>query len=274
VTEPDQDRKVIEVQFFEGNKSSPFAKSKIPVDQLPDTFEIDTTLHLAGEDWRVLAAEPARKSEFSQIGKLKLYLSKDAVISVDPEEVLYSLSTLNDDRPAVEPAESLQHAVVFNEDDWRQIEFISQTYETSIAQEFQAIHRIYENHGVGEGFTELHLRQKITNPLSDKPLTLSSVNTFFTIEQAFSEIAFNTAAATIVGGFALYTQSGWLFWGQTDADGCITALNLSQTEASEMHGFAEEIDAFTAKKGLYLVDWTSLFWCGPGKLDFAEYSIG
>ncbi|MGR8932273.1 MAG: hypothetical protein ACU836_16715 [Gammaproteobacteria bacterium] len=266
-----QDHKLIEVQFFEGNKTAPFAKSKLPLVQLPDTFEVDTTLNLAGEDWRVLAAEPPRKSEFGKIGKLKLYLAKDEVISVDPEELLYSLPTLNNDRPAVEYAESLQHAVVFSEDGWRQVEFISQAYEASIAEELEAIHRIYENHSVGSGFTELHLRQKITEPLSDKPLTLSSLYTFFAIEQAFSGVAFNTAAATIVGGFALYTRSAWLLWGQADAADNITSLNLSQTEASEIHGFAEEVDAFTIKNDLYLVDWSHLFWCGPGKLDFADY---
>jgi len=270
MTTSDRDHKLIEVQFFESNNTTPFATSNFPVDQLPDTFEIDTTLNLGEDEWRVLGADPLRKSEFRKTGKLRIFLAKFEQLEVDPEQLLFSLPTVNNEIPAVQHAESLEHAMVFSEDDWRQFEFVSQAYEPLIAEEFQAIRQVYENHREGAGFRELHLRRKITAPLRDKFLTLSVLNTAFSIEQAFAGVAFNTAAATIVGGFALYTRSAWLLWGQADAAGNVTALNLTQTEASEIQGFTQQVDAFVEQNDLYLVDWTRLFWCGPGKRNFAE----
>lgn len=41
-----KDKSVIQVRFYEGKSETPFAVSNVPIDQLPDTFEIDTTMHL------------------------------------------------------------------------------------------------------------------------------------------------------------------------------------------------------------------------------------
>ena len=95
---------VIEVRFYEGKSETPFAVSNLPVDQLPDTFEIDTTLHLGDDNWRVIGAEPPQKSKFRTSGKLDLFLAKSEVTQIDPRELLYSLPTINDDIAGVQNA--------------------------------------------------------------------------------------------------------------------------------------------------------------------------
>jgi hypothetical protein len=94
----------------------------------------------------------------------------------------------------------------------------------------------------------------------------------FDIAKKYEGVAFNNAAATVIGGFALQTESGWLLWGQANESGEILSLNISQTRESNITGISDKIDKFTEKHGLYLIDWPRLFWCGPGKLNFSAYS--
>lgn len=266
-----KDKNVIEVRFYEGKSETPFAVSNVPVDQLPDTFEIDTTIHLGDDDWRVLGAEPAQKSKFRKSGKLILFLAKSEITQIDPNELLYSLPTINNDIAGVQNASSLENVAILREDDWRQFEFIDQSNELLINEELNDIKNIYENHREGAGFKNLHLRQKIVSPLEKAELTISILEQSFDLASNYKGVAFNNAAATILGGFALKTNSDWLLWGQVDGAGVITALNLTQMEESNVASIANKIDTFLEKHKLYLVDWPRLFWGGPSKLNFAAY---
>ena len=266
-----KDKSVIEVRFYEGKSETPFAVSNVPIDQLPDTFEIDTTMHLGNDDWRVLGAEPAQKSKFKKSGMLDLFLDKSEITQVDPNELLYSLPTINNDIAGVQNAASFEDVAVLREDDWRQFEFIDQRNESLINEEFNDIKNIYENHREGIGFKNLHVRKKIVSPLEKVNLTINALEKSFDLASNYNGVAFNSAAATIVGSFALKTKSGWLLWGQVNKSGVITALNLAQMEESNIVAIENKIDNFLKTYGLYLVEWPRLFWCGPGKLNFSAY---
>lgn len=267
-----KDKNVIEVKFYEGNSETPFAVSNVPIEQLPDTFEIDTTMHLGEYDWSVLGAEPAGKAKFRKSGKLSLYMAKSEITQIDPRELLYSLPTISNDIAGVENSESLENVAVFREDDWRQFEFVEKSFESAIDDEFGYIKYIYENHRDGVGFKTLHLREKIEAPLGNSSLTLRLIGESFDIVKKYEGVAFNNAAATIVGGFALQTESGWILWGQANESGEILALNISQDKEFNISGISDKIDKFTEKYGLYLIDWPMLFWCGAEKLSCSAYS--
>ena len=44
----------------------------LPIANLPETFELETTLHLGDNEWTVVSAEPRTKLEFASSGKLIL----------------------------------------------------------------------------------------------------------------------------------------------------------------------------------------------------------
>lgn len=267
-----KNKSVIEVKFYEGKSETPFAASNVPIENLPDSFEINTTMHLGDDDWIVLEAEPAEKSEFRKTGRLNLYMAKNEITQINPNELLYSLPTINNDIAGVEHASSLENIAVLREDDWRQFEFLDQRNESIVNQEFIAIENIYKNYREGVGFKQLHLRQKIEAPLQDVKLTLNMLEASFDIVHVYEGVAFNNAAATIVGGFAMQTKDGWLLWGQVNESGQVSALNISQTKDSSIDQIADKVDTFTEKYGLYLINWPRLFWCGPEKLKFIAYS--
>src|SRR6185369_10925568 len=87
-------------------------------EDLPQTFERDTTLHLGDDDWHVVKAEPPTAAEFTRTGALTITLSK--VTRIAPQDILYSLPTICDVVPSVAANSSRKGKHVFElaEDDW------------------------------------------------------------------------------------------------------------------------------------------------------------
>ena len=261
----------VNIRFFEGDSQTPFAVSDVPIEQLPDTFEIDTVMHLGEDDWRVLKAEPAEKTHFRESKNLNLFLAKDELSTIDPNEVLFSLATINNSLAQVKNADSLEDVMVFREDDWRQVEFVDVDNEDAINQEFGCIYDIYQNHLEEAGFKEIHLRDKIEEPLKKCSITIDMLKESFDVVKCYNGVAFNTAAATIVNGFALEIKYNWVLWGEVNEEGNILTLNISQLENADVKKIAKTIDDFLQSYNLFLVDWTRLFWCGKEKASFLAY---
>ncbi|GKX53631.1 hypothetical protein [Budvicia aquatica] len=262
----------IRVKFIESGKAEAFAQVDLPIERLPDTFEINTTLHIAEEDWEVVSAVPPQKAQFEKTGTLDITLCKPEITYVDPSEILFSLPTINDELPALENPPSMENVMVVLEDDWRQCEFIAGRYHNEINQECQSVINIYDTQRVESGFKTLHVRKIITHPLTETRITLAALENAFTIEHRYQAVAFNNNASTIINSFAVKSPSGWIFWGQTDDNGDISTLCLRQSETADISAITGQIDAFIADNNLYLIDWIQVFVCGEGAASFSQYS--
>ena len=64
------------VTFIDDATGAAFATTKMPPDDLPESFEIETTLHLGEADWSVVHAEPRTRGEYTKSGALTLRLLK------------------------------------------------------------------------------------------------------------------------------------------------------------------------------------------------------
>ena len=78
----------VTVTFVDDATGAVFATSNMPVGDLPDSFQIDTTLHLGETDWSVIRAEPPMKAEFTKTGKLTIRLRK--IETMDPKAIAFS----------------------------------------------------------------------------------------------------------------------------------------------------------------------------------------
>lgn len=263
--------KTIRVNFIESGKTEAFARVDLPIERLPDTFEINTTLHIAEEDWQVISAVPPQKAAFQKSGTLDVILSKPEITYVDPSKILFSLPTINDELPALENPHSMENVLVVLEDDWRQCEFIASRYSGDINQECQSVINIYDTQRVESGFKTLHIRKIINHPLAETGITLAALENAFPIEHRYQAVAFNNNASTIINSFALKTPSGWILWGQSDNNGNISTLCLRHTATADISAIAGQIDGFVAENNLYLIDWVKVFICGAGADSFNQY---
>ena len=203
----------VTVEFVESSQNKPFAVSKVPIAQLPDSFEVATTLDIADKKWSVVEATPKNNLEFEKSGKLRVVLAPQQMMN--PKDLLFSLPTINDRMFPTRKAASLEGMLVIHEDDWRQVEFILEKLAADVEKEILSIRSIYETKRKGVGFTGLHVRKLIEQPIDEDALPYDAVKKHFTISKEFG--GFGSQADGQMGiaenGFAFETTDRHRFFG-------------------------------------------------------------
>ena len=246
----------IEVAFHEQGSTEPFATSIVPLSQLPDTFQIRTSLQIGGDEWLVCGAEPSSKEQFRTTGKVRLFLAKPNVQLVSPGDILFSLPTLSNDIAELEPAASLENLLVVHEDDWRQCELVCRHHAGQIEAELAQVRRIHETEGQGGAFRKCHVRSTIPLPLDGASLSLAALRGALRAEKAYAGVAFNHVAAVVKRGFAFRCAHGFDVWGQLGEGGDVAFACLPHldTVLAAPEG-RDAFDALLAQHDLVFVDW-------------------
>lgn len=89
----------ISVTFIDDASSTTIAALELPIANLPETFDRESTVRLGDDDWAVVSARPRTKPEFGGSGKLVLHLRR--LEQVNPSDLLYSLPSICDRLPTV-----------------------------------------------------------------------------------------------------------------------------------------------------------------------------
>ena len=132
----------ITVTFIDETTSGTIAIVDLPTANLPDTFELETTINLGDSQWSVMHADPRSKEDFARSGQLTLRLHKIEMVNLS--DILYSLPSICDRLPAVEDATPSADDLVLAEDDWRQFELVSRAFSAETGAEIDAIRVIQE----------------------------------------------------------------------------------------------------------------------------------
>jgi hypothetical protein len=237
----------IRVEFVETGKDKPFAVSMVPIGQLPETFEVATKLDIADKQWSVVDAAPKHRSEFERTGKLRVVLSP--LQMVNPKDILFSLPTINDRMCALQKAKSLDGMLVIHEDDWRQVEFVSEKLLGDVETEIKSVRTIYETKRKGAGFTGVHVRKLIETPI-DGVIPYSAFKNLFGVSKEFSGFGISSYMAVAEHGFAFETTDGLRFYGVLNQEGNVVVLCLANTD-----GFADKCREMMTTFHLVGVNW-------------------
>lgn len=261
-------KKTIKIDFIQEGMSEPFSSTNMPIDELPESFDKHTTLTIGDEQWEVQEAIPEKKDIFSKTGFLKLVLKK--VELIDPNEILFSTLTINDELPQLEQREVSQNILPMHEDNWRQFELISRKFKKEIEYEFRYIIRVEKEHKVKDaGYNNIHVRKEISTPLDDKSITLQELEEHFQKREFYDDVVLyaisdkeSTFKNVIVNNYAFYTANGWVLWGKTNGKGKLLYINIAETEDGNNESFSKEMDAFLEKHELFSVEWCRFAWSG------------
>lgn len=236
-------QKKITVTFVDDTTSETFATVELPPADLPETFELETTLHLGDADWSVISAEPSTRTEYSKSGKLTLRLHR--IEQIDLADILFSLPSICDRLPDVgeDPADD---ACVLTEDDWRQQELVSRTLAAETDAEIDSIRAIHEEESASVGWKKIHVRKRPDPPIAST-LTLQDLDRVFG-GVAFQGVSFGRYP--IVSGFS-FQADGLQCYG-TEEDGKVTVLGIVQ-EFPESPGDA--LSQIAREFDLELVHW-------------------
>ncbi|RKH15048.1 hypothetical protein D7V97_01105 [Corallococcus sp. CA053C] len=267
----------IQVSFIDAETNRPLGEVKLPVENLPASFEAATKLELGGRSYEVVSAAPMTAREFQATGTLRLELREVKVAMVDPKALLYSLPTIHGDLPATSEGSTKQGRQVLelHEDDWRQVEFVALTLQAPVEAELEAIQRIHTGHRKGPGFDALHIRGGVPSPLEGVRLTLADLRGALDEAAAWQDgLSFRGVAGLVAGGFAVQLSSALWLYG-TEHAGHVTALGLHRTGASANHErVARMLAALAARYQLCLVDWCRAAQVPPSTQRFHDWFAG
>ena len=240
----DGDVPAIHVALIDATSGTLLGEAELPAEQLPESFTASTTLHLGGGDWHVEHAEPMTRAEYVKSGRLEIHMRK--IERVDPNEILFSLPTIENALPPMEPEPpegAAEGAAALREDDWRQVELVAGTFAVEIAGELEAIRAIHQDERRGAGFAKLHVRERIPQPLAGVTLRVEDVRAALG-SPVRQELAVGNGR--VAGGFAFAASEGFVY-GRQDG-GAVVELGLANAPANAL------VALFRAH-GLVLVDW-------------------
>ncbi len=229
----------ISVTFIDDASSTTIAALELPIANLPETFDRESTVRLGDDDWAVVSARPRTKPEFGGSGKLVLHLRR--LEQVNPSDLLYSLPSICDRLPTVSDTPPGAGDLALYEDDWRQFEFVSRVFAADADAEIAAIRAIHENESDGVGWKKIHVRKRPDPPIVS---TLSRAD----INRAFGNATFRgvcVAGSVVVAGYSF--QAGDFQCYGIEKNGAISVLGIASVAAGEevvdtLARLAEEFD--------------------------------
>jgi len=243
------------------------ATTNVPVEQLPDTLALDTSLDVANQRYAVARAEPLTKAEFAKEQRLTLFLRK--VESLDPDNILFSLPTIcGAALPESAPGKASGGVCILHEDDWRQCEIVALDHGPSIAAELEAIQQIYATESADTGWHKLHVRERIDHPVP-RGMRWRDVTARLGQHDPLGGISFGDGRQLVRGAVAVTLRNGVIVWG-IEAAGELTVLclqNVAQASPSTVAALKRVADELS----LVLVDWCRcrVYCPGGGKIDGA-----
>lgn len=187
--------------------------------------------------------------------------SRSATQTMDPDEVYFTMPTLNDSLPAVDVSrQATARDMVIHEDGWRQLEGVSLSLETEIGEEIDEIMKVLKERSrlVGEFpvFSGMHVRKKLERPLP-LPIRWEDLLDAGGVEMKdVAGLALEDEQGVIEGGFSIPLKNLTLFGIRRGDEVETLCLHLAR-EGGMREGDAGRISAFFNEENLALVHWPS-----------------
>jgi len=179
---------------------------------------------------------------------------------VDPKTLYYSLATINDALPAVDPsAKPSATDLMIHEDDWRQFEAVSRAFEAEMKEELSGVQRIFKEKSKPSGeyriFSEIHIRKRIVQPIS-APLAWAELLAAAGVQPASVSGVGLRGQGLIKDGFSFRVGRLTLFGIRHGAIVDVLCFDLTRTPGlSEAE--AERLASFLEKRSVVVVHWPS-----------------
>lgn len=263
-------RQKITVLFIDDQTGAAIAKTELAPADVPESFAVDTTLHLGDTDWSVVHAEPATREECTRSGSLTLRLHR--IEKIDPATILFSLPSICARLAAIGAGLLQGDELLMAEDDWRQVELVSRQFAAEAEAEIQAIRTIHEQEWTGVAWRNLHVRTRPDPPIA-APLTRADVARYFG-GVAFRGVAYRGDDGPIESGFSFTAGDGFQGYG-VEEDGGVTVFGIVQhTPAPPPERSIDALVEMAREFDLLLVDWCRCALVAPDRQLFRQVLLG
>lgn len=186
--------------------------------------------------------------------------AQQQVQMIDPNSILFSMSTISEDAAQLAPLNGEAGAadVTFHEDDWRQIEFFPASREQEIRQTLTALAAFEKEHRVGGGgWKKIYVRKLPARPVLAGSVALGTLAKDLGVAPGPGPVV-NQGPDKILGriahGFSLPVGRGVALYGFSDATG-VPVLGAHVAEGAEEEALTKAFVKLNARRHLILVDW-------------------
>ncbi len=255
------------VTFIDDSTGEAIGVTEIPAADLPESFAIETTLHLGEVDWSVTKAIPQTREEYSRTKSLTIHLRR--IEKIDPRNILFSLPSICDRIPGLGSSPLMGNELVLAEDDWRQFELVSRRFAAETAHEIEAIRKIHEEESADIGWRKVHVR-KVPDPPIVGPLALTDVARYFAIQLPAVGVTYRGANTQIESGYSFTASDGQRFYGLADNDKISVLGIVQQTLPSTPVRSIETLEQLAREFDLELVHWCRCGRASVGDLLFRK----
>jgi hypothetical protein len=200
----------IEVTFIDELTDESLGVTQIAANNLPDVFEQDTTINLSGVDWNVLNSRPKTRAQYTKSKQLILWIRR--VEEISDSDILYNLPSICKKFPEVNDRPLTGTELVLAEDDWRQFEFISNTFANKVDKNIAQIQRIHDNAKDGMGWRELYLRSKPEIPISNN-IALTYLASMLQVPAKSAGITYDGSQSPIKEGYSFTLNDDFSVYG-------------------------------------------------------------
>jgi hypothetical protein len=234
------------------------ARTTVPSEDLPPTFDGTQMLEAAGTLWRVVRAEPAFREEYELVGELELTLRRVERVEradlVPGGDIHFSMSSISDRLPDIAGPLDGRTVLLVKDDLWRDVELIGPFGAPAIEENLAAIRRIQADFRSGPGFTEIHLRTEPARPLAGVTFTVEDLAAALGTTTHFVRPVAIEGLGVVRGGYALSVADGVDVYGLLDTASRVTVAGVHRTgiAGAETAGVFETL---LRERGLELVDW-------------------
>jgi hypothetical protein len=154
------------------------------------------------------------------------------VLEVDPKAIHYSHPTICDAIPGLSETPVDGSEFRLEEDDWRQRELVSNTWQTGVEREFVRIRKVRTLGDPERGWPQIRVRREPRWPITGH-FTLDMLQQRMGIETEPRPLAYAGVPLRIEQGFA-WTLPGWTLYGIVP-EGRIQTLGLSLDPGHRPH---------------------------------------
>jgi hypothetical protein len=242
--------KAVRVEFLDADTGKPLFKTDSPPDLLPESFAKPTSVQVEGAEYDVLRAEPVDAASYRKSGRLRLWVRRRVFVPLN--RILFSLPTIGDRLPSLAEAPSKGDSLDLHEDDWRQVELVSESVLEAVDAELAEIARVRAEARVEWGWSRMHVRREPVRPLGGSRIPLDELRRLFRHDlRRFDGVRLKGEGGRVEGGFAFETGSLLAIYGQEEK-GILACCGIVPRAAPRD---VEPLASFCAARGLWLVDW-------------------
>jgi hypothetical protein len=179
---------------------------------------------------------------------------------IDPKSVLFSVSTISDDLPTLEPidARNATSKLVINEDDWTQVEFLPRSLLEDVKRMLRELSEFERANRVGVGWKNVYVRRfNRLAIIGGRDASKQIENSLGVARTAAPTLAsVGRPAGRVKDGFSFSIGGNIALYGIETPNG-VPVLGASVGEKPDDLKLTQAFVALNKKYGLILVDWRS-----------------